>query len=82
MGLPRSRGETFDEYRRKVLETGYLADGHLDRLTSIATAAAYSPREPDGDDVRSASEASGTALTEIRRAVGRGRWLVGLYRRS
>ena len=82
MGLPRTRGETFDEYRRKVLETGYLNDGQLDRLTSIATAAAYSPREPDGDDVRSASEASDTALTEIRRAVGRGRWLVGLYRRS
>jgi hypothetical protein len=82
MGLTRARGETFDEYRRKVMETGYLADGQLDRLTSIATAAAYSPREPDGDDMRSANEAAGTALTEIRRAVGRGRWLVGLYRRS
>lgn len=81
MGLGRARGETFDEYRRKVLETGYLSDGQLDRLTAIATAAAYSPREPDRDDVRSANEAAGTALTDIRRAVGRARWLVGLYRR-
>jgi transglutaminase-like putative cysteine protease len=81
MGLARARGETFDEYRRKVLETGYLSNGQLDRLTRIATAAAYSPREPDQGDARSASEAAGTALTEIRRAVGRARWLVGLYRR-
>jgi transglutaminase-like putative cysteine protease len=82
IGLGRARGETFDEYRRKVLETGYLADGEMDRLTAIATAAAYSPREPEPDDARSANEAAGTALTEIRRAVGPGRWLVGLYRRS
>jgi transglutaminase-like putative cysteine protease len=81
MGLGRARGETFEEYRRKVLETGYLSDGHLDRLTRIATAAAYSPRDPAEGDARSASEAAGTALTEIRRAVGRARWLVGLYRR-
>jgi transglutaminase-like putative cysteine protease len=82
VGLPRARGETFDEYRRKVLDTGYLSDGEMDRLTSIATAAAYSPREPDAEDVRSANEAADTALSEIRRAVGPRRWFVGLYRRE
>jgi hypothetical protein len=82
VGLHRARGETLEEYRRKVLETGYLSDGHLDRLTTIVTSAAYSPREPGPDDVRAADEAAGIALADIRRAVGRPRWLLGLYRRS
>jgi transglutaminase-like putative cysteine protease len=81
MGLGRGPGETFEEYRRKVLETGYLSDGRLDRLTSIATEAAYSPRDPGAGDAQEATVAAGTALTEIRRAVGPARWLVGLYRR-
>jgi transglutaminase-like putative cysteine protease len=81
MGLGRDIGETFEEYRRKVVETGYLSDGQLDRLTWIATAAAYSPRDPADADAREAGEAAGTALTEIRRAVGPARWIIGLYRR-
>ena len=82
IGLHRARGETLEEYRRKVLESGYLSDGHLDRLTTIATSAAYSPHEPGPDDVREADEAADSALADIRRAVSRSRWLVGLYRRS
>ena len=35
MGLGRGPGETLDEYRRKVMETGYLSNGHLDRLTRL-----------------------------------------------
>ena len=46
MGLGRGPGETLDEYRRKVMETGYLSDGHLDRLTRLTTTAAYSQHEP------------------------------------
>lgn len=82
VGLARSPGETLEEYRRRVLETGYLSDGHLDRLTTIATAAAYSGREPGHDDARAATAAAGTAVAEIRRAVGPARWLTGLYRRT
>jgi transglutaminase-like putative cysteine protease len=82
VGLGRGPGETFDEYRRRVLESGHLSDGHLDRLTAIATSAAYSPRAPDARDAGRATEAAGTALTEIRRAVGPARWVSGLYRRS
>jgi hypothetical protein len=51
-------------------------------LTAIATSAAYAPRPPDPDDAGRATEAAGTALTEIRRAVGPARWISGLYRRS
>jgi transglutaminase-like putative cysteine protease len=81
LGLGRGPGETLEEYRRKVTETGYLSDGHLDRLTGLATLAAYSGREPDSAQARDATDAADTALKEIRRAVGPARWLVGLYRR-
>ncbi|HYY09034.1 MAG TPA: DUF3488 and transglutaminase-like domain-containing protein [Actinomycetota bacterium] len=82
MGLGRGPGETIDEYRRKVLATGYLSDGHLDRLTRIATAAAYSPRMPDQEEARQALDAAEVALREIKRSIGPTRWLVGLYRRG
>jgi transglutaminase-like putative cysteine protease len=81
LGLGRGTGETLEEYRRKVMETGLLSNGHLDRLTSLATAAAYSRREPDGEQAAEAGAAADTAIREIRRAVGSRRWLVGLYRR-
>jgi len=82
MGLGRGPGETIEEYRRKVLGSGYLSDGHLDRLTRIATAAAYSPRSPDQADAREAVDAAEVALREMKRSVGPTRWLVGLYRRG
>jgi transglutaminase-like putative cysteine protease len=82
MGLGRDRAETMQEYRRKVMLTGHLSNGHLDRLTSLATAAAYSSREPDDRQARDATEAAQTALREISRAVGPARWLLGLYRRG
>jgi transglutaminase-like putative cysteine protease len=81
LGLGRGPGETLEEYRRKVMETGYLSNGHLDRLTRLATAAAYSAHEPDGEQAQDAGDAAETAIREIRRAVGPARWLVGLYRR-
>jgi transglutaminase-like putative cysteine protease len=81
LGLGRGPGETLEEYRRKVTETGYLSNGHLDRLTRLATAAAYSSHEPDGEQAGDAGDAAETAIREIKRAVGPTRWLVGLYRR-
>jgi hypothetical protein len=69
-----------EEYRRKVMDTGYLSDGHLDRLTRLTTAAAYSSHEPDGEQADAAGIAAETAIREIKRAVGPARWLVGLYR--
>jgi transglutaminase-like putative cysteine protease len=80
LGLGRGPGETLEEYRRKVTETGYLSNGHLDRLTLLATAAAYSAREFDGEQAEDAGVAAETAIREIKRAVGPARWLVGLYR--
>jgi hypothetical protein len=80
VGLGRGPGETLEEYRRKVTETGSLSNGHLDRLTRLATAAAYSRHRIDGEQAAEAGDAADTAIREIRRAVGPRRWLVGLYR--
>jgi transglutaminase-like putative cysteine protease len=80
LGLGRAPGETLEEYRRKVTDTGYLSNGHLDRLTTLATAAAYSPHELREEQAREAGDAADTAIREIRRAVGPATWFVGLYR--
>ena len=80
LGLARRGGETLDEYRRKVMETGYLSNGHLDRLTKLASAAAYSHHEPGNEQARDAGDAAEIAIREIRSAVGPATWLVGLYR--
>jgi transglutaminase-like putative cysteine protease len=81
LGLGRAPGQTFEEYRRKVARTGYLSDGHLDRLTRLATGAAYSAHDPDAAQAAEAGQAADVAIKEIRRAVGPSRWFVGLYRR-
>ncbi|HJQ72432.1 MAG TPA: DUF4129 domain-containing protein, partial [Actinomycetota bacterium] len=80
IGLGRGPGETLNEYRTKVMETGYLSNGHLDRLTRLASAAAYSPHEPAADQAHEAGTAADTAIREIRRSVGPTAWFVGLYR--
>ena len=82
LGLGRRHGETLEEYRRKVMDTGYLSDGHLDRLTRLTTQAAYGPRELEPAQAHEAGDAADTAFRELRRAVGPARWFVGLYRRS
>ena len=81
LGLRRDPGQTLEEYRRTVTGTGYLSDGHLDRLTRLATSAAYSQHEPDATQAEEAGDAADVAIREIRRAVGPARWFAGLYRR-
>ena len=80
IGLGRDPGETLNEYRTKVMETGYLSNGHLDRLTGLASAAAYSPHAPSAEQAREAGSAADTAIREIRRSVGPTAWFLGLYR--
>jgi transglutaminase-like putative cysteine protease len=82
LGLGRRHGETLEEYRRKVLDTGYLSDGHMDRLTRLTTQAAYGPRDLEPAQAHEAGDAADTAFRELRRAVGPARWFVGLYKRG
>ncbi len=80
LGYARGPGETLDEYRGRLLTSGALADGHLDRLTSIAVRAAYAPQDPLEADVREASEAASTALHDLRERTAWGRRIAGQYR--
>lgn len=80
LGHARAAGETLDEYRRRLRAGGATTDGHLDRLTSIAVRAAYSPDDPTRSDVREASDAASTALRDLRRRTSLGRRIAGQYR--
>ena len=82
LGFARNRGETLDEYRERVAASGRLRDGHLDRLTRVASGAAYSPREPGDEDARAASADASEALKELRRGTGIAQRVVGAYRRA
>lgn len=81
LGWGRAPAETPEEYRRKVVGSGMLTDGELDRLTSFAVAAAYGHTEPSGTDVLSAQQAAATTLRELRKATPTKRRVAGLYRR-
>lgn len=81
LGFVRGRGDTLEEYRGRVAASGRLTDGHLDRLTRVASSAAYSPREPDADDARTATSDASQALRELRKSSGLAQRVVGAYRR-
>jgi transglutaminase-like putative cysteine protease len=81
LGWARAPTETPEEYRRRVVGSGILRDGELDRLTSLAVAAAYGPSEPSGTDAVSARQAAATTLRDLRKATPATRRIAGLYRR-
>jgi transglutaminase-like putative cysteine protease len=82
LGLPRGRGETLEEYRLRVVASGARVNGHLDRLSSIASNAAYGPDEPDGQTARTASEAAHRAWKDMKRGTPLVTRLTGPFRRS
>lgn len=79
LGLPRSRGETAEEYRARVQASGRLANGHVDRLTRLVVLAAYAPAEPSADDALDAQADADQALRELRETASWRRRLLGLY---
>ena len=81
LGFVRLRGETLDEYRARVAASGRLRDGHLDRLTRVASGAAYSPREPGVEDARAAAMDASEALKELRKGTSLSQRVTGAYRR-
>jgi transglutaminase-like putative cysteine protease len=80
LGYPRTSGETLLEYRRRLASSGSITDGHLERLTSIASRAAYAPAEPIGADVREASDAADTILHDLRERTPITQRIAGQYR--
>jgi transglutaminase-like putative cysteine protease len=82
LGFPRGPGETLEEYRRRMARSGRLSDGHLERLTRIASRAAYAPEEPDAEASRVAGEAAATTLKDLRRSAPWAQRILGHYRRE
>ena len=80
MGLGRRDGETLEEHRARLSAAVAFSDGHLARLTSSATKAAYAPQDPSTDEAREAVSDARTAASDVRRSVGIGRRLMGIYR--
>jgi hypothetical protein len=82
LGYARPPGETLDEYRDRVGATGPLRNGDLDRLTDIASRAAYAPGAPDAAQADEATAAAGAALKDLRRGTKLGARLRGRYLRE
>jgi transglutaminase-like putative cysteine protease len=80
LGLGRREGETLGEHRTRLSASGAPSDGHLDRLTALATRAAYAPHAPTRDEAAGAVRDARTAASDLRRATPLMRRVVGTYR--
>jgi hypothetical protein len=80
LGLGRSAGETMVEYGLRLRASARFSDGHLERLTRIASRAAYARDEMGRDDATAAQVAARRAFRDLRRDRGRLRQVLGIYR--
>jgi hypothetical protein len=80
LGLGRREGETLDEHRARLTAAIAFADGHLGRLTALATRAAYAPDAPTPEEAMGSVEDAHRAIRELRKDVGMVRRIVGTYR--
>jgi transglutaminase-like putative cysteine protease len=80
LGLGRREGETLDEHRARLAAAIAFTDGHLGRLTTQATRAAYAADAPSPEEARSAVEDAHEAIRELRKDAGLVRRIVGTYR--
>jgi len=80
LGLGRRPGETLNEYDARLRERVRFSNGHLTRLTSAATRAAYAGSDVEADDARAALSDARVAIRDVRRDAGLMRRLVGVYR--
>jgi len=80
VGLPREPHETLPEYQRRLKSTVPFSDGHLDRLTALASVAAYSEADLSGDDADRAVAAARVAARDIARSTGTIRRIAGWFR--
>ncbi|HKI28702.1 MAG TPA: transglutaminaseTgpA domain-containing protein, partial [Actinomycetota bacterium] len=70
LGLGRREGETLDEHRARLAAAIAFTDGHLGRLTTQATRAAYAAEAPSPEEARSAVEDAHEAIRELRKDAG------------
>jgi transglutaminase-like putative cysteine protease len=80
LGMGRRRSETPSEYRERLLSTATLPQDELERITSLADRALYSPRGPDSRQADDAVQAAREILHALRRQAGFLRTLVAAVR--
>ena len=80
MGLGRREGETLQEYRDRLRRRVAFSDGHLERITSMAARAAYSPHPLSRQDARNAVDAGRRAIRDVRRSAPVARRVIGVFR--
>lgn len=82
LGVGPAPGETPREYLRRLEASDRLGDGHLARLTALATRAAYAPGPLGPDDALDAEADAREVLRSLRRTTPPLRRLAGAYRRG
>ena len=80
LGLGRRDGETLDEHRARLAAAIAFTDGHLGRLTTQATRAAYAAEAPTPEEAKASVEDAHRAIRELRKDAGLIRRIVGTYR--
>jgi hypothetical protein len=80
LGFGRGAHETLWEYRCRLKSSLRSLDGHLDRITALATRAAYSDEDLVPTDAEQALEAARRAGAEIARSAGMARRLAARFR--
>lgn len=80
LGLGRAPGETMHQYECRLEHSARGAADDLERLTAIATRAAYAPTPSERPDARAADQAARNAIRSLRRSRGAFRRLWGVYR--
>jgi transglutaminase-like putative cysteine protease len=80
LGLGRRDGETLDEHRARLAAAIAFTDGHLGRLTTRATRAAYAAEAPTPEEAKASIEDAHRAIRELRKDAGLIRRIVGTYR--
>ena len=77
LGLGRRDGETLDEHRARLAAAIAFTDGHLGRLTTQATRAAYAAESPTPEEAKASVEDAHRAIRELRKDAGLIRRIVG-----
>ena len=80
LGFGRRDGETLDEHRARLAAAIAFTDGHLGRLTTQATRAAYAAQAPTPEEAKASVEDAHRAIRELRKDAGLIRRIVGTYR--
>ena len=80
LGMGRREGETLEEHRARLAAAVAFFDGHLGRLTTAATRAAYGPEAPSPEEADVTARDARIAIRDLRKSAGTIRRIAGIYR--